>query len=148
MLELMLKYVSTDPRQFLPIGAGRTKASKVDDQTDASPSSSRHESLTWSEKCLTEAEAETLNPNPHRFLPIGAESFQLIGPGGGVGVGRAQNIVSIGGGAVQLKLTSACVPDEKNDKDFVVGPPFKLELFLGSKVLPISEVKDVSHFEP
>lgn len=52
--------------------------------------------------------------------------------------------MSIGGGAVQLKLTSACVPDEKNDKDFVVGPPFKLELFLGSKALPISEVKDVS----
>ncbi len=66
-----------------------------------------------------------------RNLPRGTfESIQLVGEKGGLPAGRAANLVSLLGGAVTLKLSSAAVPYPGNNTAVEIGPPFYLELLL------------------
>lgn len=77
-------------------------------------------------------------------LPLPFTSMQLIGPKGGEGEpggnlpeGRAANIIKVLGGAVTLKLSSAAVPSESEKDAVIIGPPFRLELLLGGKSIPL-----------
>jgi hypothetical protein len=70
-------------------------------------------------------------------LPLPFESVQLVGPGGGMEAGRAANLVRVLGGAVTLKLSSSAVPDAANDAAVTIGPPFRLELLLLGKSIPL-----------
>jgi len=51
--------------------------------------------------------------------------------------GRAANLVRVLGGAVTLKLSSSAVPDAANAAAVTIGPPFRLELLLLGKSIPL-----------
>lgn len=76
-----------------------------------------------------------------RNLPLPFESVQLIGPGGGMEAGRAANLVKVLGGAVTLKLSSSAVEDPLNAAAVTIGPPFRLELLVGGRSLPLQSVE-------
>uniref|UniRef100_A0A061RTJ7 Plastid lipid-associated protein/fibrillin conserved domain-containing protein n=1 Tax=Tetraselmis sp. GSL018 TaxID=582737 RepID=A0A061RTJ7_9CHLO len=83
-------------------------------------------------------------------LPLPFTSMQLIGPGGGRGEpggelpqGRAANIIKVLGGAVTLKLSSAADPSSGDPSSVIIGPPFRLELLVGGRSIPLQQEETV-----
>eukprot|EP00240_Pyramimonas_obovata_P014720 CAMPEP_0118933240 /NCGR_PEP_ID=MMETSP1169-20130426/11760_1 /TAXON_ID=36882 /ORGANISM="Pyramimonas obovata, Strain CCMP722" /LENGTH=218 /DNA_ID=CAMNT_0006875979 /DNA_START=343 /DNA_END=999 /DNA_ORIENTATION=+ len=74
-------------------------------------------------------------------LPLPFESVQLVGPGGGMEAGRAANLVKVLGGALTLKLSSSAVEDPFNAAAVTIGPPFRLELLVGGRSIPLQSVE-------
>ncbi|KAK9836995.1 hypothetical protein WJX81_005375 [Elliptochloris bilobata] len=74
-------------------------------------------------------------------LPIPAESTQLLGKDFVGEEGRGANLIDIFNGAVEVKLSSAAVPDDKANDTIVIGPPFYLELHLGGVNIPIQDTQ-------
>eukprot|EP00873_Tetraselmis_striata_P002045 jgi/Tetstr1/422309/TSEL_013153.t1 len=77
-------------------------------------------------------------------LPLPFTSMQLVGPKGGEGQpggnlpdGRAANLIKVLGGAITLKLSSSALPSETDSDAVIIGPPFRLELLLGGKSIPL-----------
>lgn len=66
-----------------------------------------------------------------RLLPV--SSYQLIGAAGGLGEGRAANLVTALGGLLVLKLSSAAVPSAERFDAVTIGPPFYFELLVGGE---------------
>lgn len=55
----------------------------------------------------------------------------------GVEKGRAANLIDFGNGALRIRLSSAAVPDEKDDDIILIGPPFYLDLKVGTDFLSL-----------
>ncbi|CAL5220823.1 g2900 [Coccomyxa viridis] len=74
-------------------------------------------------------------------LPIPAKSTQLLGKDFVGEEGRGANLIDIGNGLVVVRLTSAAVPDEKDDTTVVIGPPFYLSAKFAGRELPIQDTQ-------
>lgn len=76
-----------------------------------------------------------------RDLPLPFQSIQLVGPGGGMEEGRAANLIRVLGGFVTLKLSSSALEDPTNSSAVTIGPPFRLELLVAGKSIPLQSVE-------
>ncbi|EIE23818.1 hypothetical protein COCSUDRAFT_83693 [Coccomyxa subellipsoidea C-169] len=74
-------------------------------------------------------------------LPIPAKSTQLLGKEFVGEEGRGANLIDIGKGTVVVRLSSAAVPDEKDDTTVVIGPPFYLEAKVAGFKIPIQDTQ-------
>ncbi|KAK9815808.1 hypothetical protein WJX72_009896 [[Myrmecia] bisecta] len=76
-----------------------------------------------------------------RKLPIKGESYQYVGVEGGEKADRAANTIRLLGGAVQVYLSAAAVPDKESPDTVFIEPPFYLELKLGGLTIPIQNTQ-------
>ncbi|CAL8472029.1 g11571 [Coccomyxa elongata] len=74
-------------------------------------------------------------------LPIPAKSTQLLGKEFVGDEGRGANLIDIGNGTIVVRLSSAAVPDEKDDTTVLIGPPFYLEAKVAGFNIPIQDTQ-------